>query len=279
MSGRTFHVIGVPLRSGSLIPGTENDAVAYRDVGLLERLHATGHAAIDEGDLEIPSYLPHHTVPPVRNWPGPRIVWDLLADRIHPLLNQSGHVPLLIGCDCSVVVGTCQALTRVADNVHVLYIDGDFDDAPPDSSRCQSAAAMATWLITNPSPFWSGLPLQPPQVTVFGWNKPSLCPESGVNSISLADIRRIGAAQAIKDVLATIPSSANILVHFDTDVLAEAEFPATYFPHTEGLTMEQMTEVLRPVLADHRVRIVEISEYSALRDLSRVWIQKLVGLI
>ena len=35
---RTYHVLGVPLRSGSLYPGNENDAQAYRDVQLLARL-------------------------------------------------------------------------------------------------------------------------------------------------------------------------------------------------------------------------------------------------
>jgi arginase family enzyme len=279
MSGRTFHILGVPLRSGSLTPGTESDAPAYREVRLCERLRAAGSAAVDEGDLAVPSYLPHHTIPPVRNWPGPRIVWDLLADRIQPLLSDASRVPLLIGCDCSVVAGTVQALTRVSENVHVLYIDGDFDDAPPDPGICQSAAAMAVWLIVNDSPFRSGPPLRPSQVTVIGWSKPSRCPERSVSSISLADIRRIGAAQAVRDVLAAIPASASILLHFDIDVLADAELPAAYFPHSEGLTMEQMAEVLRPLLAEPRVRVVEISEYSALRDLSRVWIDKLVELV
>ena len=41
------------------MPGTENDAAAYRDAGLSERLGAAGWNAIDEGDLEVPSYLPH----------------------------------------------------------------------------------------------------------------------------------------------------------------------------------------------------------------------------
>ena len=258
------------------MPGTESDAPAYREAGLLDRLRGAGQRIVDEGDLAIPSYLPHHTVPPVRNWPGPRIVWDLLADRIQPMLREDGHLPLLIGCDCSVIVGTCQALTRASDNVHVLYIDGDFDDAPPDPGSCQSAAAMAVWLITNPSPFWSGPPLKPSQVTVIGWSKPSRCPAAGVNSVTLADIRRVGGAQIIRNVLAAIPASASILVHFDLDVLADAEFPATYFPHVEGLTIEQMTEVLDSVLADDRVRIMEISEYSALRDLGRVWVRKLI---
>jgi arginase len=261
------------------MPGTESDAPAFREAHLSERLRLAGSAAVDEDDLAVPSYLPHHTIPPLRNWPGPRIVWDLLADRIQPLLSEPGCLPLLIGCDCSVVVGTVQALNRVSENVHVLYIDGDFDDAPPDPGICQSAAAMAVWLITNSSPFWSGPPLQPSQVTVIGWSKPSRCPVGRANSISLADIRRIGAAAVVRNVLAAIPASASILVHFDIDVLADDELPAAYFPHPEGLSMEQMAEVLRPVLADPRVRVVEISEYSALRDLSRVWIDKLVDMV
>lgn len=258
------------------MPGTENDAAAYRDARLAERLRAAGWNAMDEGDLPVPSYLPHHTVPPVRNWPGPRIVWDLLADRMQSWLNTRGHVPLLIGCDCSVVVGTSQALLRSSDEVHVLYIDGDFDDAPPDPQSCQSAAAMAVWLITHASPFCSGPRLRPAQVTVLGWTKPSRCSEVGVNAVSLEEIRRRGAGTVIREILTAIPASANILVHFDTDVLADGEFPATYFPHKDGVTMRQAAEVLRPVLADDRVRIVEISEYSMLRDLDRVWISKLV---
>jgi arginase family enzyme len=276
MPDRMFHVLGVPLRSGSLVPGTESDAPAYREAGLLERLESAGHRTIDHGDLPIPSYLPHHTVPPLRNWPGPRIVWDLLAARLQPILGERHDVPLLIGCDCSVVVGTSQALARATDNVHVLYLDGDFDDAPPDSGTCQSAAAMAVWLLTHESPFWPGPPLRPDQVTVFGWSKPSRCSDAGVHSVSLEDVRRTGAAHAIRQALDAIPPSASILVHFDTDVMADGAFPAAYFPHSEGLTMEQMADVLGPVLTDCRVRMIEISEYAALRDLGRVWIRKLV---
>ena len=39
---RTYHILGVPLRAGSLLPGNENDAQAYRDVQLLARLQAHG---------------------------------------------------------------------------------------------------------------------------------------------------------------------------------------------------------------------------------------------
>ena len=135
---------------------------------------------------------------------------------------------------------------------------------------------MAVWLLTNQSPFWSGPALQPSHLTVLGWTKPARSPRSGVGSVSLADVRRIGAAQVAQQILAAVPASASILVHFDIDVLADAEFPASYFPHADGLTMSEIAEVLGAVLNDHRVRIVEISEYASLRDLDRVQVSKLM---
>lgn len=271
-------MLGVPLRSGSLYPGSENDAQAYRDVGLVARLQRAGRRAVDEGDVAIPSYLPHHAIPPIRSWPGPRIAWDCVGERVAPVLAGRDAVPLLVGCDCSVVVGTTQALRRAAADVHVLYIDGDFDDAAPQAARCQSAAATAVWLLTHESPFWEGPPLRPPQVTVVGWSIPSAS-GSQARSVSLAEIRRAGPREAAQRALEEIPPSASILVHLDVDVLQKSEMAAAYFPHDEGLRLGEATELLAAVLADPRIRLVEVSEYAALRDLDQRHAAALVELL
>jgi len=276
----TYHILGVPLRSGSLYPGNENDAQAYRDAHLLARLQAAGCQAIDDGDVAIPSYLPHHSIPPIRSWPGPRIAWDCVSDRIAPILQRPGNVPLLIGCDCSVVVGTTQALLRAgAKDVHVFYVDGDFDDAPPDPARCQSAASLAVWLLTHSSPFWTGPPLGPEQVTVIGWSNPARSENPGMGSISLADVRRAGPREAARQALAGIPPSAAILLHFDIDVFETHAMPAAYFPHAQGLSLPEGAELVGALLKDPRIRIVEISEYAALRDLDQSHAGKIVDLL
>jgi arginase len=277
---RTYHVLGVPLRTGSLYPGNENDAQAYRDARLLARLRAAGCDALDEGDIAIPSYLPHHAIAPIRSWPGPRIVWDAVSDRLVPCVQQPGHVPLLIGCDCSVVVGTTQALMRAgAGDVHVLYVDGDFDDAAPTPERCQSAAACAVWLLTHRSPFWTGPPLEPSRVTVVGWSAPSRSSAPGVGSLSLADIRRAGPRQAARQALDGIPASAAVLLHLDVDVLQEPDMPAAYFPHREGLRLAEAVELLGVILRDPRIRLVEVSEYASLRDVDQRGVAALIDLL
>jgi arginase len=279
VSARTYRLLGVPLRAGSLLPGNENDAQAYREVQLLKRLEAAGCKAIDDGDVAIPSFLPHHAIPPIRSWPAPRIAWECVTERVLPMLEQPMQVPLLIGCDCSVVIGTTAALIRAsAQDIHVLYVDGDFDDAAPEPERCQSAASCAVWLLTHNSPFWVGPPLGSSQVSMIGWTNPSRS-ASGIGSMSLAEVRRTGPREAALQTLKAVPASAALLLHFDIDVMQKRDMPAAYFPHTEGLSLAEAKELLGVFLKDPRIRIIEISEYASLRDLDRDYVNKLVDLL
>jgi arginase family enzyme len=276
----TYVILGVPLRAGSLYPGNENDAQAYRDADLVKHLNDAGRNAVDAGNLPIPSYLPHHSVPPIRSWPAPRIVWDLLSEHTTLILAQPGQTPLLIGCDCSVVVGAAQALSKAtSNNVHVLYIDGDCDDAAPVSSRSQSAASCAVWFLTHDSPFWNGPPLKPSQVSFVGWTTPSQSPETGIRSTSLADLRRIGIRQSAQQILAAIPPSAAILLHLDIDVFRGSDLTAIYFPHEQGLSLEEGKELIGLLLQDPRIRHIEISEYAALRDVGQTSVHQLVQIL
>ena len=274
-STETFHILGVPLRAGSFYPGTENDAQAFRDVQLVDRLQAAGCQVVDEGDVAIPSYLPHHALPPIRNWPAPRVVWDLVGERIAPLL-ESGHVPLLIGCDCSVVVGTAQAVAAAGGDVHVLYLDGDLDDAPPTADRSVSAAAAAIWLLTHDSPFSTGPALDPSRVTVIGCDDV----RASTRSVPVAEIRRLGPAAAARQALDALPSSASVVLHFDIDVMRHEELPAAYFPHADGLGASEVRELLGTLLADTRIRLLEVTEYASLRDGDRrsaTWLADLLA--
>jgi arginase len=276
----TYHLLGVPLRAGSLVPGNENDAQAYRDAELLARLEAAGCKAVDDGDVAIPNFLPHHTIPPIRSWPAPRIAWEAVRDRVVPILHEPGQVPLLVGCDCSVVVGTAEALMRAAGgDIHVLYVDGDFDDASPEAGRSNSAASCAVWLLTHDSPFWAGPALRAAQVSVIGWTNASRSATSGLGSISLTEIRRTGPGEAARKALKSVPPSAALLLHFDTDVVQKNDLPSAYFPHDEGLTLSETADLLRVFLTDPRVRVIEISEYAALRDLDREYVNKLIQLL
>jgi arginase family enzyme len=80
-------------------------------------------------------------------------------------------------------------------------------------------------------------------------------------------------------VLQALPPSAAILLHVDVDVIHRAEMPASYFPQPHGLTWTEAHDLVGELLGDPRLRLVEISEYAALRDLDQQWVGRLVGLL
>jgi len=177
------------------------------------------------------------------------------------------------------VVGTAQALRRAsAGDLHVIYVDGDFDDASPDPEHCQSAASLAVWLLTNSSPF-CGSALRPSQVTVMAWSNPSRSNQTGIGSVPLTEVRRLGPREAAQQALAAIPESSPVLLHLDVDVFQKQEMPSAYFPHAEGLSLSEGRALLGVLLKDPRVRIIELSEYATLRDLDHRWINQLVDLL
>jgi arginase family enzyme len=165
------------------------------------------------------------------------------------------------------------------EDVHILYIDGDVDGAAPQPERCLSAAAMALWLTTQASPFWVGPPIKPSQVTVIGCSDDLRAKQMGMPSLSLAEVRRKGPGEAARQVLQALPASGSILLHFDIDVLSQHEMPAAYFPHTDGLSLAEGQELLGAILADSRVRIIEVTEYASLRDLDQRYVSKIVELL
>ena len=55
--------------------------------------------------------------------------------------------------------------------------------------------------------------------------------------------------------------------------------PAAYFPHADGLSLSEAGELLGTLLRDPRIRIIEVAEYAALRDLDQHCVSGLVELL
>jgi arginase len=164
-------------------------------------------------------------------------------------------------------------------DLHILYVDGDFDDAAPQPQVCNSAASFATWFLTTPSSFWAGPVLKKSQVTAIGWSVSSKATGVQVASLPLSEIRKDGVRQSAARALECISPSADILIHFDIDVLAKQDMPAAYFPHAEGLRLSECAELIRSIVNDPRVRLIEISEYASLCDLDRTHVRALISLL
>jgi arginase len=264
MATRAIEPIGVPSSAGSLYTGTESAPAAYRAAGLLDALRDHAGSVHDGGDLPIPPTLPRHDIPPIRNWPAPRIVWEIAAERV-AATRSVGRLPFLFGGDCSIVVGTTDGLVGAgAAPLHAICLDAHIDAAEPRADKVVGAAALGLRIATTASPFWQRPALEPAAVTSLGCHERSS--DLPFQLAHVDDVRRAPAATA-RNILAEIPADASILVHFDVDVLDAAEMPAAYSPTADGLSSDAVAALLGVLLADERLEAIELTELTVQRDL------------
>lgn len=108
-----------------------------RALGVVERLGAE-----DLGDVTPPAYR-DFTRPAggVRNEPEVAQYSRQLADRVASA-SASGRFPLVLGGDCSIVLGSLLGLGRRTGRIGLAYVDGHADFATPEESLTGSAASM-----------------------------------------------------------------------------------------------------------------------------------------
>jgi len=242
-------------------------------------LREKGLVVEDLGDLRLPDYLPRHNIPPVRNWPAPRMLWDILQKEALAWMEPSDFL-LMLGGDCSLVVGTAIAhQQRYRDKAYLLVIDGHLDEVAPSASRCIGAAGMGLWFLLQDQGIW---------IERTGWAADRVklvgCQQMpnetyGVEITTLEQLHACDIVQEVTRVLQSIPADAKILVHFDVDVMNKEAMPAAYAPSETGLGLEETKRFLERVLRDQRVVGMEVTEFSALRDTTGEQARKLVRLL
>lgn len=199
----TIHVLDLPSNLGlkrptpDREPGTRFAPWQLRQLHLLERL-----AAIDGGVVEPPPYTGLRD--PETQVTHAAELADYarrVADAVEPVL-ACGDFPLLLGGDCSVLLGSALALNR-RGRFGLVFIDGHRDLLLPRQTRHGAAAGMDLALATGHGPealtrIEARFPLvRPDDVLVFGfrdddaWYEPAMLEAARVSmrAVSLDEAR------------------------------------------------------------------------------------------
>lgn len=269
------NIVGVPTNMGAFFSGTEMCPKALREAGLVQKLRE--HIEVqDRGDIEIPDFLPRHNTPPVRNYPGPRLVWDELGK---DKLFEEDEFTLILGGDCSIIVGTVTNLNQVfGEDVHVIVVDAHVDDIGPSPENCVGAAAMGLWFLTHENMLFSkATHLSANHFTVIGCQTGYT--QTAIDTVSLPLLREFGIHATVRSVLEKCSLNTKILIHLDVDVIHAEDMPAAYAPSKEGLTYQECIILIKELLKDPRVIGLEITEFSAIKDDKGTEAEKLVNFI
>jgi arginase len=149
MTGQTLSIIGVPVDLGAGRRGVDMGPSAVRYASLRARLEAIGRTVRDCGNIAVPTLdeLPKPEESELLRYLQPLATMNReLAERVADVLRR-GELPLVIGGDHSLSIGSISGVASVAGRIGVLWIDAhaDFntaDTTPSGNIHGMSAAAL-----------------------------------------------------------------------------------------------------------------------------------------
>lgn len=257
-------------------PGARLLAAVLKQHGLVERL-----GAVDAGIVTPPPYDPARE-PRTRllNGPAIRAYTPTLADAVERVL-ADGKFPLVLGGDCSILLGTMLALRR-RGRYGLAYFDGHRDFQTPETSGTGGAAGMDLALVTGRGPElltrFEGYEtlVDEPAVVALGCRDQaepeadgsSAIYETAIRLLDLDTVRRLGPAGASKKALQAFRAARvdGFWIHFDVDVLDSTLMPAVDSPQPDGLTYEECTALIRPLLDSGLAAGMQVTIYDPDRD-------------
>jgi arginase len=293
---RQVAVVGAPSSIG-LRPDDESGEAqqverapgVLRELGLLARLDAA-----DLGDVVPPPYEDFIRPPGrARNEVGVATYSRSLADRIALGLDD-GRLVVVLGGDCSIVLGCLLGARRHDGQVGLAYVDAHADFATPEQSQTGSVASMGLALavghgdsplarLAGPAPL-----VRPDHVALIGrrdGSQPSYGHEalrlSGILDIADPDWRRGRPAAIAAPTLDRVGPSdvSGFWILVDADVLDPVVMPAVGSPEPGGPGLDELGEFLGPLVGHPKALGVALTLYDPSLDPDRTCAERLVGLL
>ena len=268
-------LLGAPTSAAALSRGHERAPAALRAAGLIEQLRSIGYEVTDHGDDPVQLSEADSDSPRARNLP--RIVKSLeaLRPRVEAAV-KSGALPIILTGDCTSAVATVAGVRRYFHNVSMIYLDRDADVNIPSTTPSGCVDGMVVAHLTGRGAaelvrFWGEPPLvRDPDIALFGVERldppeEDLLRRLPIRSFAASEVHRKGAAATARVALERIHASRNeFILHLDVDVIAD--FQATNFPGSGGLTLDEVREALEVFVADKHLAAIDVAAYNPEKD-------------
>jgi arginase len=280
---RQIEIINIPSSAGAYRTGIEQAPAAMRAAGLADALCNVGHGVIERND-DPPIYQSRYTF------------GELTASYIESTVEYishtrkrvaralaAGHLPLVLGGDCSIEIGVVAAHLDAGHRVGLVYFDGHADMNVPGSvpDGTGEFSESLDWMgVAHMLNVEGALPtlarigprcplLRPSDVAVVGFI-PEQASDFEHQQIRSLGIRIVDWDAVAHDSEGEITSLLetwghdldHLLVHFDVDVLNFLDTPIsdTTASRNVGLTLDQAMRVLSLLVADSRFSSFTITE-------------------
>ena len=259
------------------LPAALDKAGFSTSIGASEKLH-----------VEPPSYSMHlDKASKIRNVDAIVGYSKKLAAAIREVMEEN-KIPLVIGGDCSVMIGAALALKQ-GGNFGLFHLDGHTDYMWPEFSQTGGAAGMGLALIagvgheklTN----IDGLKPYMEEENIFCVGNReyddeyvALSVESNMHYFDLDDIRKQGPETIAQNFLQMVEEEKldGFWIHFDVDALNDEVMPCVDSRTEDGLWYDEVKVLLNPLIQSTHFSGMEITILDPTLDKEGKYINRFV---
>jgi arginase len=277
MGAQTVALIGASLDLGAGRRGVDMGPSAIRYAGLEARIERLGFDLRDWGNVE-------GAVPEATQVGSERVRFlapiKAACERVAELVGEAaagGLLPVVLGGDHSVALGTVGGLARVHGPGGVLWIDAHGDLNRPETSPTGNVHGM---------PLAAALGLAGSEFESEAWPLPALAAERvalvGVRSLdpaeiellsdlavhvyTMSDVDRLGVERVIRQALSAIAGAGFVHVSLDMDALDPDIAPGVGTPVRGGLSYREAHLALELVAESGLANSLEVVEVNPILD-------------
>jgi arginase len=274
---REVAIIGAALDLGQARRGVDMGPSAIRYAGLEERLASLGFSVRDHGNVE--TAVPEATAvrdQRARFLPEIKATCERIAEKVVEEVGR-GAIPLVVGGDHSVALGTLGGLASAHGAGGVLWIDAHSDINTPETSPSGNvhgmplAAALGLAGAGFESDSWPLPALDSRRVAILGARsldegERRLLRQAGVRVFTMSEIDRIGTERAVYEALDRVAGGGFVHVSLDMDALDPEIAPGVGTPVRGGLTYREAHLALELVAESGLAGSLEVVEVNPVLD-------------
>jgi arginase len=196
--------------------------------------------------------------------------------------------PLVLGGDCSILIGSALALKK-SGRYGLFFLDGHHDFMWPPFSQSGGAAGMDTAIVTGHGhdkltnidqlkPYFREEDVWCVGNREYDPTYTGLIEQSSVNYIDLALLRQQGTAYCTDRFLASVETNKldGFWIHLDVDVLDDQVMPAVDSRTEDGISYDELDQLLIPLLRSEKAAGLEITILDPDLDPDGIYTQQFV---
>jgi arginase len=274
---RAVAVIGAPLDLGQDRRGVDMGPSAIRYAGLATELERIGVRCFDWGNVEAPvaestAMGDEHA----RFLPQIKLACDRVAQMVAAAVGD-GAIPLVLGGDHSVALGTLVGLARMRGPGAVLWIDAHGDLNTPATSPTGNVHGMvlaaAMGLAGDAFAFddWPLPAVEPSRVALVGVRSLDRGEREMLSTLdarvfTMSDVDRIGVERAIRESLVHLAGARFVHVSLDMDAVDPAHAPGVGTPVRGGLSYREAHLAMELLAESGLIESLEVVEVNPILD-------------